>query len=487
MIEIQIEGHGSAGAGNGDFTFYGARPPAGTTLTNVQTYSLQGSSVDYSCLGSGTVDPGTASLSGRFFDDANHNNIDDGDAGVAGATVQLWANGAQGWYVVATTTTNANGDYQFTGLAANPNYVVRFVNETGLPFVQSNVGSNDAIDSDIDQLFGANGQVNNINLSIGQHIPNIDDGVHKPNAGPDALNDTAKTCADESKTVNVLANDSDPDGDALTITAVNGQAISEGGSVNIDGVVISLTSGQLVVDGTAAYADLLLGQTAKVTYSYSISDGNGGTDTANLDMTFSGAKNTLETIKDSLPASGLLVGAYSDVFDGPYISVSLSATGDARFDGISFANAYCVSLYDPLTPGDVVPYKMYLADADSVPAGVVPNPQNLDLINWILNQDFSSQNNGDGAGQTYTEAEIQGAIWQLTDDFAFVAPGLGTEANALEIYQLALANGEGFEAGEGDIIGLILDPTDEAELAGNAQPLIVGVAFDALAQDCFCF
>ncbi|WP_299848200.1 Ig-like domain-containing protein, partial [uncultured Paracoccus sp.] len=204
------------------------------------------------------------------------------------------------------------------------------------------------------------------------------------------------------KTVNVLANDSDPDGDALTITAVNGQAISEGGSVNIDGVVISLTSGQLVVDGTAAYADLLLGQTAKVTYSYSISDGNGGTDTANLDMTFSGAKNTLETIKDSLPASGLLVGAYSDVFDGPYISVSLSATGDARFDGISFANAYCVSLYDPLTPGDVVPYKMYLADADSVPAGVVPNPQNLDLINWILNQDFSSQNNGDGAGQTYT-------------------------------------------------------------------------------------
>ncbi|WP_232816451.1 hypothetical protein [Paracoccus zhejiangensis] len=45
----------------------------------------------------------------------------------------------------------------------------------------------------------------------------------------------------------------------------------------------------------------------------------------------------------------------------------------------------------------------------------------------------------------------------------------------------------GFEAGEGDIVGLILDPTDEAELAGNAQPLIVGVAFDALAQDCFCF
>lgn len=95
--------------------------------------------------------------------------------------------------------------------------------------------------------------------------------------------------------------------------------------------------------------------------------------------------------------------------------------------------------------------------------------------------------NGDGTGQTYTEAEIQGAIWGLTDSIVFVNPALGTTANAREIYNLALANGEGFEAGEGDIVGLILDPTAAAEAAGNKQPIIIGIDWDDLAQDCLCY
>ena len=95
--------------------------------------------------------------------------------------------------------------------------------------------------------------------------------------------------------------------------------------------------------------------------------------------------------------------------------------------------------------------------------------------------------NGDGKGQAYTEAEIQGAIWGLTDNIVFVNPALGSTANTREIYNLALSHGEGFEAGEGDIVGLILDPTTAAEAAGNKQPIIVGIEWDALAQDCFCF
>ena len=136
-----------------------------------------------------------------------------------------------------------------------------------------------------------------------------------------------------------------------------------------------------------------------------------------------------------------------------------------------------------------VPYNFYLAAEGSVPTGVVARPQNLDMVNWILNQDFGSMDNGDGKGQTYTEAEIQGAIWGLTDGRVYVDPAAnyGTTANAREIYNLALAHGEGFVAGEGDIIGLVLDPTAAAEAAGNKQPLIIGVEWDDLAQDCFCF
>lgn len=307
------------------------------------------------------------------------------------------------------------------------------------------------------------------------------------NRAPDARDDKAGTCATDAKTVDVLANDTDADGDLLTITHVGGQAISEGGIVDVSGVTVSLVGGKLVVDGSAAYADLEIGQKAQLDISYTVSDGNGGFDTANLEMDFCGAKNTLETIKNSLPAGGTLVLAGDTTFDGSYYTATLSNTGDERFDGKSFDIAYCMARFEHIGIGVQVPYNFYLAAEDSVPTGVIANPQNLDIVNWILNQDFSAMDNGDNNGKTYTEAEIQGAIWGLTDNIVFVPSNLGTQANAQEIYNLALANGEGFQAGEGDIVGLILDPTAAAEAAGNKQPFIIGVDWDDLAQDCLCY
>lgn len=66
-------------------------------------------------------------------------------------------------------------------------------------------------------------------------------------------------------------------------------------------------------------------------------------------------------------------------------------------------------------------------------------------------------------------------------------PAFGTTANAQEIYNLALANGEGYVPGEHDIVSIILDPTDDAVAHGSEQPFIIGVEFSDLAQDCFCF
>ena len=57
LIEIRIEDHDSAGAGNGYFTYYGAQPPAGTTLTVTGTCKVDGSWIDYSCLGAGNTAP----------------------------------------------------------------------------------------------------------------------------------------------------------------------------------------------------------------------------------------------------------------------------------------------------------------------------------------------------------------------------------------------------------------------------------------------
>ena len=89
----------------------------------------------------GVEDPGTASLAGRVFMDNNDNSVDDsGDMGVAGVLVTL-SNGA-------TTTTDADGNYEFTGLAAG-DYTVSFPTEVdGKVLVDANVGDDDTIDSD---------------------------------------------------------------------------------------------------------------------------------------------------------------------------------------------------------------------------------------------------------------------------------------------------------------------------------------------------
>ncbi|MCQ0969377.1 Ig-like domain-containing protein (plasmid) [Paracoccus sp. TK19116] len=429
----------------------------------------------------GLVDPGIAKLGDFVFIDANKNGVQDaGEVGLAGVGVTLYA--ADGVTVLATTTTDANGKYMFHNLDAG-SYVVGFMEADGFDFTTANVG-NDAFDSDANATTGKTGIVT---LAIGETNKTVDAGVVAENKAPDAKDDAAKTCADTAKTVDVLANDTDADGDTLTITSVAGQSIVEGGTVDVNGVSISLVGGKLVIDGASAYADLEIGQKVSASYSYTISDGNGGIDTAKLDMSFCGAKNTLDTIAASLPESGLLTVSRDRVGDTFYNAV-VTGTGDDRFDGQSFDIAYCVAGYDFLQIDTPFLAKIYLADADSIPAGTVANPQNLDMVNWILNQDFSAMDNGDGTGGTYTEAEIQGAIWGLTDDLVFVNenfPAYGTTANAREIYDMALANGDGFEAGEGDIVGVIFDPVLPDALP-TEQPIILGIDWHALAQDCLC-
>jgi len=74
----------------------------------------------------------TAAIGDLVFDDQNNNGIFDGsDAGIANVTVNLYedsnGNGTidAGDLLIATTTTNGSGNYSFTGLAPNLNYIVQ--------------------------------------------------------------------------------------------------------------------------------------------------------------------------------------------------------------------------------------------------------------------------------------------------------------------------------------------------------------------------
>ncbi|MEM1335804.1 MAG: Ig-like domain-containing protein, partial [Actinomycetota bacterium] len=94
------------------------------------------------------------------------------------------------------------------------------------------------------------------------------------NTDPIANDDTASTAFETPISIDVLGNDSDPDEDPLTLTEVGS---AENGSVDI-------------VDGEAVYTpdDGFEGDDA---FSYTISDGRGGSDTATVSVTVGDAPN----------------------------------------------------------------------------------------------------------------------------------------------------------------------------------------------------
>ncbi|PTT46776.1 retention module-containing protein, partial [Aeromonas sp. HMWF014] len=71
---------------------------------------------------------------------------------------------------------------------------------------------------------------------------------------------------DGTVTINVLGNDTDLDGDSLSITAINGQAIAEGGSVVIDNGSVTLTNGQLVFTPSPDF-------NGNISFEYTVADG----------------------------------------------------------------------------------------------------------------------------------------------------------------------------------------------------------------------
>jgi hypothetical protein len=101
------------------------------------------------------------------------------------------------------------------------------------------------------------------------------------NNAPIAVDDNATTTVDNPVNVPVLDNDNDPDGNTITVTDINGTAVTPG-----DGVQVPVTGGTatLLTDGTIEVTPTA-GSTTPISFPYTIDDGNGGTDTATVNVT----------------------------------------------------------------------------------------------------------------------------------------------------------------------------------------------------------
>ncbi|MET0025759.1 MAG: immunoglobulin-like domain-containing protein, partial [Sedimenticola sp.] len=93
-------------------------------------------------------------------------------------------------------------------------------------------------------------------------------------------------------TIDVLANDTDADGDALTITDVSEVVDADGNVIGTAEVV----DGKVEFTPNAEYEGLTDGESVQGSFTYTISDGQGGTDTATVSVSVLGENDAVSDI-----------------------------------------------------------------------------------------------------------------------------------------------------------------------------------------------
>uniref|UniRef100_UPI003EBE1D3C SdrD B-like domain-containing protein n=1 Tax=Primorskyibacter sedentarius TaxID=745311 RepID=UPI003EBE1D3C len=443
------------------------------------------------------------SLSGRYFFDENQDGLDnDGaDNGITGVEVQL-LDAAGNPIPGRTTTTDAQGNYSFAGLVAAV-YGVKFTdNVSGNVLTTQDVDGNvsDDIDSDALDVGGNMSVISGIVVVGGQDTPDNDAGVIEPNEDPTATDDAGMGCADTDITVDFSDNYADADSASVAITMINGEAISQGNTITLaNGVEVTLTAGdEFIFNGETAYAALDIGEQATETFEVKVEDSDGGFATADIDVTFCGDANSYGSLAATFPASidyqvisALRVNPIGDFgFD-----LKIDGTGDARFDGVIFEQAYCLSFFDPagvaatfdladtlggdMYSSEAVPTSLFNANQISSANGQSA-ADNMDLVNWIVSQCFEDD-------AQYNGWEVQFAIWELTDDvdaddFAGVLTSMDVNDVDTIVNAALAAENEGFTFSDSGKVAAVIDPNPVT--AENSQPFIVAMDFEQ--YDCIC-
>ncbi|WP_189587186.1 putative Ig domain-containing protein, partial [Litorimonas cladophorae] len=114
------------------------------------------------------------------------------------------------------------------------------------------------------------------------------------NPAPTAADDALSGDENTALTSNVItASDSDPDGDVLSVSEVNGDVANVGAAIagSSGGLFTIDANGDISFDPNGEYEGLDVGESATSTVSYQISDGEGGFDTAIVTATIQGAND----------------------------------------------------------------------------------------------------------------------------------------------------------------------------------------------------
>ena len=124
--------------------------------------------------------------------------------------------------------------------------------------------------------------------------------VRPANDPPTATSDTDTTQEGtpiSAPAPGLLENDSDPNGDALSVSAVNGTDANVGQQITLpSGALLTVEAdGAYTYDPNGAFDDLGAGDTGSDSFTYATGDGNGGTGQASVSLTIEGPSNGAPT------------------------------------------------------------------------------------------------------------------------------------------------------------------------------------------------
>ncbi len=159
-----------------------------------------------------------------------------------------------------------------------------------------------------------------------------------------------------------------------------------------------------------------------------------------------------------------------------------NVTGGTFLDGTY--EGWCVDLGNVIYSGTNYTAKVVSTyENDISTMGLVDKPENLEKVNWIINQNFVGQ--PAYGGGIFTYGDIQRAIWTLVDN-EVSTNGLGTwtQAHVDEILAAAEIGGVDFVPACGQRIAVILVPVDSNGNTLNVQVTIAQVTIITIPGAC---
>jgi VCBS repeat-containing protein len=238
------------------------------------------------------ISPSQGRIGGRVFrdDGAVAGAFESGtEDPLVGVTVKL--RDATGTTVLATTTTDSEGLYEFDDLDPGV-YVVEFVRPTGERLTLANA-TDDAADSDADPLTGW--AVVDVNNAFAESVF----AGFNADADPEAANDSFDAHKNTAIAGTVLTNDTDSDDDALTVAL----------DTDVSHGTLTLNS-----DGTFTYTPNT-NYTGTDSFTYTVDDGYDGTDTATVTITIANTAAPVGANDTYTTPAGLVVEVAEGVLD----------------------------------------------------------------------------------------------------------------------------------------------------------------------------